>query len=168
MELIKEYFTKLLTALTLQYLTILRYTFAFAGVVAVFANLIRNIMSKAPFRDYIFFVVYLAIAVAMLIIFKTPLIVASVIAISGVITILDSETPTDMSGGIAFLMLSRKIGDDPLFTFILIIITILATIGNHVVKGVSSTSSFNVVIIYLAILFADFILYNYAKIEGKK
>jgi hypothetical protein len=78
-------------------------------------------------------------------------VVAIVLALMGLLTMIDTATPNYLSGGIVFFIFSMNIFKSNIFSFFIYFLTMLIVIGSHVFNAISPADAINVLIAYAVI-----------------
>jgi hypothetical protein len=139
---------------------IVRYILIIAGLFTTFSNLFDCINQNVMLYEYLFFVVLIFIMTMLLVFIHQNWIVVFVLALIGTISIYDSNSPTF---GVIFLAYSARIANTLFYRVALYFVTCLTVLANHTFIGNTPSDTINVLIIYLAILLLDYLLYNVKK-----
>ena len=120
----------------------LKYILIFAGFFIAISNYFDCFAERAPFVEWIFYVVIPGgMAIALFIPHHTVL--CFILAMAGVLCIVDNGDPKSLSYGIIFLLFSARIADDPLYTVIMLFTTALSILGQQTRFGLTPVDAVN-------------------------
>lgn len=138
--------------------TSVRYILVVTGIFVTFSNFLDCFNHGAGFDKYFMYVIVIFIITMLLVFISHNSIVCFVIALTGMLMIFDADPGVGLSGGAVFVIFSKRIAENLLFSISIYVITILAVIANHTFYGRTPADSINVIIGYFAIYLIDYIL----------
>lgn len=138
-------------------ITSVRYILVVAGIFVTFQNLFDCITQEAALYEYFFYVMTMGALTLSLVFVHRNSIICFVFSLSGILMIFDSGV-TGISGGVAFLIFSKRIANNLIFSFLIYCTTSLVVVANHTFHGKTPSDSVNVIIGYFSIFLIDYIL----------
>ena len=129
-------------------------------VIVMFVNLFQLIMTNATVIEYIFYAGMFVVMLLVVIFSQTKWPLAFIFGVSGFISIADLPDPSVMSGGIAFVLFSTRIGNHLVFKLGVYFTTMLIVVGTHVFADSEPSRLINSIFVYSFIFIIDHLLYN--------
>lgn len=126
----------------------------------MFINLVDCIDKSRTYGAYILYVGVLFFVSMILLIFKSKWSIVFVLALVGMLTILDVPTPNYLSAGVIFFMFSIRLANNIIYSICIYFLTFICVIGSHVIGSKSPLDAVNVLLAYSIIYLIDYFMYN--------
>ena len=126
----------------------------------MFLNLMDCVFQSSSIGEYFIYVGILLIIAMLLLFVHSNWILAVVLAIVGILTLLDSILPNTISGGVFFFIFSIRIVNNRVYSSCIYFLTFMMVIAAHVKMAYSPADAINVLIAYSVIYLLDYLLYN--------
>lgn len=139
-------------------ITSIRYILVVSGIFVTFQNLFDCIVQDAPPHDFFLYVGVMGALTICVIFIRHNSIVCGVLAMVGILMIFDYKASSGISGGAVFLIFSKRIANNLLYSLMIYGITSITIVANHVMTGRTPADAVNVIIGYFTIYLIDYIL----------
>ena len=137
----------------------MKYIMIFVGLFVSFGNLFDCIVQNSPLIDYALYFGVIFIGTMFLILFNSNIYMCSLLALWGLITI-GQAPPLYLSGGILFLIFSKRIANNLTFSVLMYFVTAVVLIAKSAFDDISPTETINLILVYLAFYLIDYLIYN--------
>lgn len=140
----------------------LKYVIVVLGILVSFVNLFDCIVQNSSIYDYIMFVGVIFFGTVILVFVESNNYLCFLLALFGVMTIFFSDV-NNLSGGVVFILFSKRIADNMLYSAMLYIITAMVIFANSIFNDISPSVTVDILAVYISVYFIDYLLYNKAR-----
>lgn len=138
------------------------------GGLSTITNIFECLYNNASLEEYILNVVILGIGSLVVLLVPGKFSLCIIMALFGVLSILDRENFESVHGGIILLLSAQRIMDKTYFYAAVYLSTFLAIIGNTTFRELNAADAVNVLLAYFAYYALDMMTFKYILNRGTK